>query len=708
MQALENMSEETTPITVDFISFHKPALMSGEYRIEVTQTLSIDNDKKLDLSDNKDFEVAGERFHLLPTHVQSVFPPAHSQADHSLVFPHIMLSRNTLPWERKAIARGGNTENEDTPWLALLVVHESEMNQVEESIVTLGEIEGGSSESPYFPGITTPEHGQTETTKIEVLDISKGLLETILPDATALKYLTHVRQLKNDNGGIAGADVATLVANRLPQKGTKNTVYMVSLEGRFKKEGNTFNYQSSNASEDKIRLIKLYSWEFTSTEHFKVSAAHLQKASTLPEDIKTKLETLNGADFYTETAFEKALKEQAKLDDSELTQDIKEEIFKYFGFGDFAQILKHLDRTTTTLRLPNVGDSTANDYLQKGFYPLPHQMRQGAQTVSWYHGPLAPQANNQANFAFPAKGADALLRYYEANGMFDVSYAAAWELGRLLSLQNKSFSTALYQWKRRYARHHHHQSQQNPTNSTGNIAHLITDHQATTKEELPPKLSNWLVNLEHLEGVPFNYLVPDEKLLPVESIRFFKLDKHWVQSLLDGALSIGRVTSSDHALDKKIIEEENLLTANEITGFILRSEAVAGYPAMQADGYKGDPTPANKLPLVRRAKLSDNVLLCLFEGDLKTLDLHLKPEVLHFGVNADYTKNLRNEKGVELDNVKVNVPIDVDNNILDVSGLITSINQQKNNGIAWADSPNSALLALQMLEGVELVRFEAG
>ncbi len=32
--------------------------------------------------------------------------------------------------------------------------------------------------------------------------------------------------------------------------------------------------------------------------------------------------------------------------------------------------------------------------------------------------------------------------------MFDVSYAAAWQLGRLLALQSNNFAETLYNWKR--------------------------------------------------------------------------------------------------------------------------------------------------------------------------------------------------------------------------------------------------------------------
>lgn len=43
-----------------------------------------------------------------------------------------------------------------------------------------------------------------------------------------------------------------------------------------------------------------------------------------------------------------------------------------------------------------------------------------------------------------------------------------------------------------------------------------------------------------LYEIPFIYLVPEKGLLPEESFKFFELDPYWIQSLLDGACSIGR------------------------------------------------------------------------------------------------------------------------------------------------------------------------
>ncbi|MEM9687701.1 MAG: hypothetical protein AAF934_12395, partial [Bacteroidota bacterium] len=387
-----------------------------------------------------------------------------------------------------------------------------------------------------------------------------------------------------------------------------------------------------------------------------------------------------------------------------------------------AKILKHLDRTTETLRLPDLTNDTENinPYLQSGFYPLPHKLRGGGQTVSWYHGPLSPQSNTES-LSFPAKGSDALLRYYEATGLFDVSYAAAWELGRLLALQNTRFSTELYQWKRRYAKADTKQGQL----ATDGIAHLQGGNQDHSPEALPESLKTWLTDLEQLKGVPFNYLIPDEQLLPKESIRFFQLDKLWVESLLDGAFSIGRVTTKDHDLDNLIKQDEELLTASEISGFILRSEVVSGWPGMQIEGYSDTPDSVNldsaKMIVLRREYLSKNVLLCLFkkndnytgDEDLQTLDLHLKPEVLHFGFNPKdndgYEKVLRNSSGVENDAHTVDVTVTTDNAI-NVSTLVSDIQTlydglTNSNDIAWKETPTSADLALQLLEGVERVRF---
>ena len=66
----------------------------------------------------------------------------------------------------------------------------------------------------------------------------------------------------------------------------------------------------------------------------------------------------------------------------------------------------------------------------------------------------------------------------------------------------------------------------------------------------------------------------------------------------------------------------------------MRSQVVSGWPGLLVDGYDQvvsnldaiDPTEANLLPLLRMETLAKDVLLCLFEGEIKTVDIHLQPE----------------------------------------------------------------------------------
>ena len=73
------------------------------------------------------------------------------------------------------------------------------------------------------------------------------------------------------------------------------------------------------------------------------------------------------------------------------------------------------------------------------------------------------------------------------------------------------------------------------------LVHLPVDALSPPKGEPNPKLpqvvTDWFESLRKLEPVPFRYLVPDERMLPVESIRFFEIDSHWIDCLVDGAFS---------------------------------------------------------------------------------------------------------------------------------------------------------------------------
>jgi len=63
---------------------------------------------------------------------------------------------------------------------------------------------------------------------------------------------------------------------------------------------------------------------------------------------------------------------------------------------------------------------------------------------------------------------------------------------------------------------------------------------------------SWLARRRVLEGIPFQYLVPTEDALPPETIRFFHIDRNWLDALIDGCLSVALTTSRER---KWLLEE---------------------------------------------------------------------------------------------------------------------------------------------------------
>jgi hypothetical protein len=653
------MTDTTTtePTQLEFIQYHKPDLKAGDYEITVQQQIEGKGIPNNDFQITRTFSVSGERFELKPTDIHAVFPPNGSLGEHSNVLPHIILNRSTLPWERQADAH-----NNDITWLALLLFEEEE--KPEPKIITLRKlkqipdeikldeqdklntflnsdkskldkiwllnkdltetellIKSETEPNIYFPNFEK-ETGQHWDDKVTVIDVAKDLLEKILPTKDDLEYLAHVRQGTDDAGKLVGDELAVIIGNRLPKKGSISTVHLVSIEGRY--NANDFNFQEAK-NIDYIRLVSLKSWSFACVD---------EKQS-------------------------------------------------------FKGLLTHINREPSTLRLPKIDNPDAEQYLSMGYIPLPHFLRQGSKTFSWYHSPLIPGKNSTDTITLPIRAADELVCYNPNNGIFDVSYAAAWELGRLLALQSKNFSISLYNWKRSH--------RQFLERFEAAIDSHLPFHNISNEIELPSEVSSWFESLSLLKGIPFNYLVADEQMLPVESIRFFWVDPLWIECLLDGAFSIGRVTTSEHTNDLKHKKNKTSPAVNPheiVTGFLLRSDVVAGWPGLLVDGYdvKDDSIyDQNKLELLRMDRLSKNVLICLFAGEIKTVNIHQKPETLHFGLDSD-------DGGKKVDDIPWK---DREKRVININTLANLIKDQMDNSTTFT----SAQFALEMIEGVEKVRF---
>lgn len=354
------------------------------------------------------------------------------------------------------------------------------------------------------------------------------------------------------------------------------------------------------------------------------------------------------------------------------------------------------------LRLPETGHAAADRFLHQGYVPLPHYPRRGGKTVSWYRGPLITAEKRNATLdknIFAINTSDELVLYHTDVGLFDVTYAAAWELGRLLALRSKRFSVGLHRWRRKHAR--------SVAQAELHEAHLhlpLSGESDTEKPSvLPPALHEWLNNLWNLEGVPYNYLIPDERLLPGESLRLFTLDPDWMACLVHGAFSIGKTAGTDHW--KEGSEEHPVmkqLDASEpITGFMLKSEVVSAYPGMQIEVLDEQ---KNKLQLLRRP-LSNDTTLCLFTGEAHEVHFFLAPEVVHFGFEINEEGGLRkfphNSAGQIMEN-PVQVGFNPDSGVVDIPTLFKEIHE------AWGkpEGFSSASFALALIEGSQKVIYK--
>lgn len=93
---------------------------------------------------------------------------------------------------------------------------------------------------------------------------------------------------------------------------------------------------------------------------------------------------------------------------------------------------------------------TENACLRRGHVPKRYLFRSGENAVSLYRGPLAPYPVPRFSVweeELP-KTADGALIFDREAALFDVSYSAAWQLGRLLTLQNAAIAQTIVKWRR--------------------------------------------------------------------------------------------------------------------------------------------------------------------------------------------------------------------------------------------------------------------
>lgn len=645
--------------TVVFTEFKEPRLKAGEYSIQAQLSAGPTAAQTEFQSVIRRFAVIGPRFQLAGDDLVSLFPPPNANGEFAGVLPHAVLARPTLPWLRDSVD-GAAFAN--VPWLAVLTLQEDEIvlpqgqttpvvRRTAADLVAAGlaiTVAGGVQPPPgsvgtmpsgtvSYPGIQVLDYGESPSDPVDTIDLSIALFSKIVPTAADLALLANVRTT-DTHDSVDNKDSfvtrAVVLGNRVGAAGHKAMSLLISLEnlGAFLPDdsGNPSNQFGTATT---IRLTVLASWNFTVTDG---GASLVELLTHLDVDGVTSVR-VGGA------AVDPTRVQQAAADEATgITSDD--------------------------------ADAMVANALAAGFVPMAHHLREAGQTASWYRGPLIPYPGLQAYPLASVTGPDALLRYDPRMGMFDTSYAAAWQMGQLLGLSSRAYSIALFQWKQQVARFQAIAEEQNalsarlnPRGLAQSVAPLqsfvrrMTENAGTEPPDPPEVVVDFIAALRLLKGIPFSYLVPDEAMLPPESLRVFTLDPNWVEAIVDGAMSIGRTSELQRIRDvglTKTLRPLSIVAARRarrndrphlalakvhagatdrpVTGMVIRSQAIRGWPSLQIDGYSdADDSHPPDVAKLRMALLSPDVLIVLFDGTVRMVAIHESPEQLHSGFDFD-------------------------------------------------------------------------
>ncbi len=623
-----------------FTQFDIPALRTGSYTLTATHT--VPNQDPGTFAASATFVVQGERFSFRPEEILSVFPPPLANGEFDGSLPHVVFTRRTLPWERAL--RFDDESLAAYPWLAVILVEDAtapeavsatakELVPVGTAITVVESTVTGTGTLPaniLSYGATTlvpMGYGESPDDKCLVIDLPLATFNQVAPSLADLQYLAHIREVDTSQGHDAAATTeqyAVVVGNRIAKVGTPMRAFLVSLENfaDYLPQPDGTPSAKIPAGTDHVRLLAYRSWTFTANDLGERLDALLSGLNAPPAQTTLRL-PLPGA-APTPARVQQALADAA------------------------AGTLTDAD-----------GAVLAQNALAMGYVPLGHHLRHGGKTVSWYRGPLVPYPV-PTHVTVPIAGPDAANRYDPFTGIFDVSYGMAWQLGQLLALQNRGVANSLYQWrlgvKLADAVAAEHSLIDHLLDGQRILESFFAPRQALLRDAPPPLpdgVPEWLGTLATLQGIPFNYLVPDARMLPPESLRFFFLDFNWIDALVDGAFSIGRSNTAAQRADQRHVQlarsaargtmgalraaaagdTQYVNPTGQVTGCLIRSQAVAGWPNLRFHAFS-DEAATKAVPLLRSTPLSSDVVLCLFDGVVETLRIQEPPEQLHMGVEV--------------------------------------------------------------------------
>ncbi|KAF8469769.1 hypothetical protein BDZ91DRAFT_808962 [Kalaharituber pfeilii] len=692
-------------------SFYAPALEAGVYTVTVTQDLKAPTGHSLTLPEaeapqsKQQFEVVAPRFKLPDDAIHSSFPPQGYGAL-SNTLPHVVLTDPHLAWDRIASAEPGRQSPDwnrnQVPWLALLVFTQDELK------LTADQLNGadGLFTNTSLAG-TKIQQTQTFTINMKVSDVpkikstispiaalksepsdhkttdvifvpSKLFAELVTsynedgdpikqkgPDVSRYKYLAHARDINTTGMAEAGVEdhgvFGIIISHRTgPLSNTQPqpvTAHLVSIEG-VESDGMNNQWPIEFKNIDYVVMSSLYSWNFV----------------TLPEksfNIETTLANL-GRTLNVLRAPDSVLN---SLNPSSLSATDSMNLRLRGRLQDGYTLTKY--RTAT-------GEITA-------------AITRGPLTPTLVPYPLVPSDRASKGLTWLSNTGIDLQIMDPQIGIMDITYSAAWQLGKALAVADQVFTTALGKlrkvlydgtmneakvailkelkayksrgetilsltktipklnsmhkhgglhsptggmqdrWRRPQPKHpdlsykspqiqrifHEHSAKvgrQLMSSSNGDGSELYDEHNMPSSIDWMIVL-HWVLDKMFLYNIPAHYLIVDPTYLPKESLRFFHIDRNWIDALIDGALSLGNHLDGEDLVRMRLHEMIHTYLNPKskpqvpIYGFLLHSDAVTQYPDLKVSVDIKLDHKREQTPILRHDNLDvkKGVMLCLLD-----------------------------------------------------------------------------------------------
>lgn len=643
---------------------HRPALPSGTYTLKVNQTGRLSTDRRArSLADTSfAFDLSQPMSALAPADIVTLYPADGASAPFDHVIPHIVLKNSMLPWMEEMPAPAGKSM---APCLALVLLRPGEAFSFDDDT-------------------SAPDHA-----RIRNLKLKPSLAETVIPALSDLPKLTHVRVVDDSEHAVVlsnrlptNGGINTLCLVRLTDACDAPTRTVVSLPclktWRFRCTvgKNHFHavFDADNFSVGRLRapLPDQSSAAWYGVAQDKLSSGYVPMAHhtahgddaiswyrgpflpgpELPDhsvqkhqrhhlELKDLKQIVRSPATFVQLRSEFAHRRHPTLEDE--TGDLCLTFFRNTEVGG-----PTAHHGTDRFRL-RVTRQTLQGYMRQ--YPdiekvlgIENQLHHTSLNV--LHAWLSPRSataffrvlleigraapgHHPQFFLSPEMHLrpNALVVRDEVTQLQDVSYAVAWQIGRLTALADGNYRRAVTDWRRSCA------NADAKSDAAGDHAHLcckMPEHD----EQLPPEVDVFLVRLSQLEGIPLSYLVPSETMLPASSLRTFLVDPLWTYRLLQGALSIGSEACPCETTESRALKRlAALARVNDgspaLSGLIMRSEAVSTWPGLKVSFHGEDGGALRKITAEPR-KPAPDVLLTLASEPFKAAGIALPEAHPHF------------------------------------------------------------------------------